>query len=200
MGPDESESPVDVSKGLINGSEGPINGSKRPINPHPLDGWKDISVHPSDPSTGYAPQVASEAEIATALARLKGLTENPNRLRQAEAPYRALIGRGIAPDQIERAWVAWQDRRRDEVTDAKYMPQLTRWLEDDGKNGAAAQVARQKQQRVCPIIRTRYGLALYDSKQDHLIPLLDGNGLQLAQGAPKDAVHAAVERAGYAHG
>ncbi|MBE6469859.1 MAG: hypothetical protein E7001_07955, partial [Coriobacteriaceae bacterium] len=83
--------PIDGQGEPINGEKPPIDGENLRIRPH-MDGLKDglKYIHPSDPSTGYAPQVASEAEIATALARLKGLTENPNRLRQAEAPYRAL--------------------------------------------------------------------------------------------------------------
>ena len=91
------------------------------------DGWN--SNQPTNqPSGGTDSQ---EDEI---FSRLLAATVSPNRKRFARGPFDALLARGFSGEEIIDAWLSVQEdaRRRGGMNEGgKFMPQLTKWLEND---------------------------------------------------------------------
>lgn len=73
----------------------------------------------------------SERERAS-LKRMRDAAINRNLLGDArvEEAFLALVGTGRDPEDVERAWLAHQDRLRAEGREDRYMTQLLRWLTD----------------------------------------------------------------------
>ena len=91
------------------------------------DGWN--SNQPANqPSGGTDSQ---EDEI---FSRLLAATVSPNRKRFARGPFDALLAQGFSGEEIIDAWLSVQEdaRRRGGMNEGgKFMPQLTKWLEND---------------------------------------------------------------------
>ena len=59
---------------------------------------------------------------------------SPNRKRFARGPFDALLAQGFSGEEIIDAWLSVQEdaRRRGGMNEGgKFMPQLTKWLEND---------------------------------------------------------------------
>ena len=91
------------------------------------DGWN--SNQPSNRPTGSTG--SQEDEI---FSRLLAATVSPNRKRFARGPFDALLAQGFSGEEIIDAWLSVQEdaRRRGGMNEGgKFMPQLTKWLEND---------------------------------------------------------------------
>ncbi|WP_368134253.1 hypothetical protein, partial [Collinsella bouchesdurhonensis] len=91
------------------------------------DGWN--SNQPTNRPTGGTG--SQEDEI---FSRLLAATVSPNRKRFARGPFDALLAQGFSGEEIIDAWLSVQEdaRRRGGMNEGgKFMPQLTKWLEND---------------------------------------------------------------------
>lgn len=91
------------------------------------DGWN--SNQPTNRPTGGIG--SQEDEI---FSKLLTATVSPNRKRFARKPFDALLAQGFSGEEIIDAWKSVQEdaRRRGGMNEGgKFMPQLTKWLEND---------------------------------------------------------------------
>ena len=91
------------------------------------DGWN--SNQPTNQPSG-----GSDSQEDEIFSRLLAATVSPNRKRFARGPFDSLLAQGFSGEEIIDAWLSVQEdaRRRGGMNEGgKFMPQLTKWLEND---------------------------------------------------------------------
>lgn len=132
-------------------------------------GLKKESIQPSNPpEADLEPGLEDGRMDGSALSfefdkekfqALQNSSVNRNLIRQAEEPYRALLAKGIDPDLISQAWNDKQVACKARQTDAKFYPQLKKWLESaapDGALSACRALAKRAEEEAKPSKTERY--------------------------------------------
>ena len=95
---------------------------------------------PSPPVPSPAP--ATDAEAEQGWAELSRSSVNRNLIRDGKRPYFALLALGYSIAEIQHAWDRRQDAAKRAGRGPRYYPQLKKWLESDGDDGARMSIER----------------------------------------------------------
>ena len=152
------------------------------------DGWN--SNQPTNRPTGGTG--SQEDEI---FSRLLAATVSPNRKRFARGPFDALLAQGFSGEEIIDAWLSVQEdaRRRGGMTQGgKFMPQLTKWLENDAFSLLQERRVGRKSETGPRLLRTNSSwIACYQG--DQAVVKDDAGRIMPADSDRQDVMRAAVK-------
>lgn len=89
-----------------------------------------------------SPAPATDAEAEQGWAELSRSSVNRNLIRDGKRPYFALLALGYSIAEIQHAWDRRQDAAKRAGRGSRYYPQLKKWLESDGDDGARMSIER----------------------------------------------------------
>lgn len=141
--------------------------------------------YPSNPSIpkGDVPVEPDGNSLRMAEANLAASAVNRRGLDRIHGPLEALMSQGIGIEEIQSAWDRRQEDARKTVSGDRYMPNLAKWLAEEGPAGAWAMVAVERGRR-----RRKVEDSTDRGAGPRLVKLSDGRmdvwGYVTAQGAP----------------
>ena len=94
-----------------------------------------------------SPAPATDAEAEQGWAELSRSSVNRNLIRAGKRPYLALLSLGYSISEIQHAWDRRQEAAKRAGRDPRYYPQLKKWLESDGDDGARSSIERIRSER-----------------------------------------------------
>ena len=150
----EKTSPEKSSSGAISSPENissPEESSPEspyiPIREDSRADWTDGWIENPSNQPSYPSPVNFQVDTDNGFQRLVDETVNRNRLAEAREAYDELLVEGIGAEEIHSAWSRFQAEARESGRADKYMPQLRKWLVDNGVKGCRRMVeaARPKQ-------------------------------------------------------
>lgn len=94
-----------------------------------------------------SPAPATDEDAEQGWAELSRSSVNRNLIRDGKRPYLALLSLGYSISEIQHAWDRRQDAAKRAGRDPRYYPQLKKWLESDGDDGARSMIERIRSER-----------------------------------------------------
>lgn len=90
------------------------------------------------------PATATDEEAEQGWTELSRSSVNRNLIRDGKQPYLALLALGYSVAEIQYAWDRRQDAAKRAGRGPRYYPQLKKWLESDGDDGARSMIERSR--------------------------------------------------------
>ena len=94
-----------------------------------------------------SPAPTTDTEAEQGWAELSRSSVNRNLIRDGKRPYLALLSLGYSIAEIQHAWDRLQDAAKRAGRGSRYYPQLKKWLESDGDDGARSSIERIRSER-----------------------------------------------------
>lgn len=131
--------------------------------------YKEGYIYPSNPSFPSGDVPADRDGLRVAEAILAASAVNRRGVDKIHEPLTALVAQGIGIDEIQAAWDRRQEDARKTVSSDRYMPNLAKWLAEEGPGGAWAMVAVERGRR-------RREAEGAPSPRPRMVELADGRG------------------------
>lgn len=91
-----------------------------------------------------SPAPSTDEDAEQGWAELSRSSVNRNLIRDGKRPYLALLALGYSAAEIQHAWDRRQDAAKRAGRGPRYFPQLKKWLESDGDDGARSMIDRSR--------------------------------------------------------